>query len=153
MYSMVIVLTTFKLLIIYSRLLQNMIVLYTKLYLFIYFFENHTKLYLEYYFRILYIHNMEVVQTKKLINNNIFFFLLNSTHDKFPAPPLLTSLKKKKIPKPPLILFPLIFHSFKICSSQMTRERLIQVDVSWCGWVRAHQTRGNQSRDQSHHLK
>ena len=47
----------------------------------------YTKLYLEYYFRLLYnVYNMEVVRIKKI---NYFIFLL-VLHDKFLVPPLLT---------------------------------------------------------------
>ena len=50
-----------------------------------------TKLYLEYYFRLLYnVYNMEVVHIKKI---NYFIFLL-APHDKFLTLPLLTLRKK-----------------------------------------------------------
>ena len=55
--------------------------------------DIYTKLYLEYYFRLLYnVYNMEVVHV-------IFFFFFGS-HDKFLALPL--PLKKKKIMELPL---------------------------------------------------
>ena len=53
----------------------------------------YTKLYLEYYFRLLYnVYNMEVVHIKKI---NYFIFLL-VPHDKFLVPPLLTPGKNPR---------------------------------------------------------
>ena len=47
--------------------------------------DIYTKLYLEYYYRLLYnVYNMEVVHVKKKINN--YFFICS--HDKFLAPSL-----------------------------------------------------------------
>ena len=56
--------------------------------------DIYTKLYLEYYFRLLYnVYNMEVAHVKKKKLIIIFYFIC--FHDKFLVQPLLTLLEKK----------------------------------------------------------